>query len=102
MAELKATLIICEHADNFRALKEIEGSDSRYIAGSRETSKAVKIRPANDDLLKKELADLSIIIDDVPTIRKVANKFIKELVTKKDGKLAFDECTYKGLFEIVE
>ncbi len=101
MQAKKASLIICHESNDFRALKEIEGSNSRYFNASNETKSRVNIVPASEELLKSELAKLSIIIDDVPSIKIVAEKFYKELVTIKGGRLAWDEDTHKGFFEIV-
>lgn len=96
-----ATLIICGNANNFRALKEMEGSGSRYIPGSKEKSSRVKVIKASDETIKAELASIDIIIDDLATVRKVAQKFHSEIVSRDGGKIAWDEDTHLGFFEIV-
>lgn len=96
-----ATLIICEHKNNFRALKEMEGSGSKYIPGSKEKSSRVKVIKASDESIKAELASINVIIEDPDTIRKVAEKFYSEIVSRDGGKIAWDEDTHLGFFEIV-
>lgn len=102
MERRKAKLIICHHASDFRALKEIEGSNGRYIPSHTESVKDVIITQAASSLLKRELADIGIIIDDFPSIDRVAEKFAKELCCRPGGKLALDQDFGLGLCEILE
>jgi len=80
----------------------LEGSGFDYESDSkgRETVSPVEISPASDDLLKKELSKLSIIIDDIQTISKVADKFWRELAESREGKLGWAEHE-KKFFEII-
>lgn len=97
---LKASLIVCHHSNDFRALKEMEGTTDRYIPGSRETMSSVVIKKASGELLQQELALLEINIEDIPTAQKVAEKFKDELSSRPGGKIARDEGA--GIFyEIV-
>ena len=93
---LTASLIVCHHSNGFRALKEIEGTNKTYYAGSQETKISVKIRKASPGLLKEELSALGVKIEDLPTIEMVAPKFSDELVTRPSGKIAKDQST--GVF----
>ncbi len=96
-----ATLIVCHHSDNARVLKEMEGSGSRYFPAVGETSNRVEIIPATMELLQKELAELGLIIEDLPTIEKVAKKFRHELISRPGGSLAADGDTNSGLYEVI-
>lgn len=102
MERRKAKLIICHHASDLRVLQEIEGSNSRYIPAPSETAKEVFITQAASALLKRELAVIGIIIDDWPSVDRVAEKFAKELCSRRDGKLALDQDFGLGLCEILE
>ncbi|MFA5163286.1 MAG: hypothetical protein WC441_02030 [Patescibacteria group bacterium] len=102
MEKRKAKLVICHHVSDFRALKEIEGSNGRYIPAHTESTKNVFITQASSSLLKKELAAIGIIIDDWPSVDRVAEKFAKELCCRRDGKLALDQDFGLGLCEILE
>ncbi|HUC88974.1 MAG TPA: hypothetical protein VMR49_03000 [Candidatus Paceibacterota bacterium] len=105
--ETKKALLVTEiYRFNQRSLYEMEGTrDGRFYSNgvSGLIIQSVRVRPATNELLKSELVRLGIIIDDIPTIKKVANRFISDLSTMKEGKLAY----YYGdpdnrLLEIVE
>jgi len=96
-----ASLIVLHHDHDSRVLKEMEGSDSSYYAGSRETKTKVKVIPATDYLLRNELEHIGLVIADLPTVRKVAQKFSSELIQRPGGSLAWDQVTNQGFFEIL-
>lgn len=101
---VKATLIISHHENDYRSLKEMEGSGSTYYKGPGESCKEVYVVLATCETLKTELAKLKIMIDDCETVKIVAEKFHEELVTMKDGKLAWNDFSIghpQGLYEIV-
>lgn len=102
MSEVKtAKLITLHHSSDVRILKEIEGSNCLYYCGPNESSRSVSIRQATIALLKEELGHMGIVIEDVPTIQRVANKFSTELAKKLGGKLAIDYDFGLGLCEIL-
>ncbi len=96
-----ASLIVCHHSNDFRALKEIEGMGNSYLCAVNETRSRVVIREATGELIRNELELLGIMTPDVPTAQKIAKDFIDLLATRPGGKLARD--SYQGIFyEIVE
>lgn len=101
MEPKNASLIVCHKKGDCRVLQNMEGSRSQYFSSSRETEYSVKVVPASDELLRREVSKLGLVIDHMPTIKIVAEKFYSELISIKGGKLAWDEDTNKGFFEIV-
>lgn len=97
----KAMLVTLHHNGHQRVLMEIQGSDIKYIPGGQESSRSVVIRQARISVLKEELKEMGLIIDDVSTIQRVAEKFSKELTCKMGGKLAVDYNFGLGLCEII-
>lgn len=89
---------------NERQLWEMEGTkDGRLSTNNKNLiTQLVRVRPASIELLKKELSELGLIIEDKPTIKRVANRY-SELYSRKNGKLAvyYKDKKYK-LWEIVE
>jgi len=99
MEKKSAILVIKE---NFRLLREIEGSDQKYIPLRNESSARVIITQASTQTLKQELALIGLKIEDETTIEKVAKKFSLELAKSMGGKLALDDKFGLGLCEIIE
>ncbi|NVN97273.1 hypothetical protein HXX01_03535 [Candidatus Nomurabacteria bacterium] len=74
--ELRNALLVTDKGRwNERNLYEMEGTNAgRFYANGVKglIIQSVKVRPATDELIKNELAKLGIIIEDIPTIKKVA------------------------------
>jgi len=102
MKTQQASLIILHHKHNCRILKEMEGSIATYSCGPQETKIWVQVIPATDHLLQNSLQQIGIIIEDMPSVRKVAQKFSSELIQIEGGSLAWDQDTHKGFFEIIK
>ena len=101
MERKKAKLITLHHNGDARILENIEGSNSRYMPGRGESDRPVVITQASTNVLKEELLKIGLVIEDQPTIDKVARKFAMELVKIQDGKLALDNNFGLGLCEII-
>lgn len=101
MKKKKAKLIILHHSGDARILKEVAGSGQHYQLGSEESKYSVVVTQASVESLKKELLQLGLVIDDIPTIKKVAEKFAAELIRRPNGKLAMDNSFGLGLCEII-
>jgi hypothetical protein len=105
--ELKKALMVTEPMRfNTRSLYEMEGTnDGKLYSNDNSLIMCfVRVRPATDELLKSELAKLGIIIEDIPTIKKVAEKFPTELSGMENGKIAsyFSYSCKNKFWEIVE
>ncbi|MEI6528934.1 MAG: hypothetical protein WCN88_00825 [Candidatus Falkowbacteria bacterium] len=102
MERKRAKLVILHGKGDARLLREIEGSNSRYQSSGNESTRRVVITQASTALIRRELSEIGLIIQDVATIEKVAKKFDIELVKKPGGKLALDDTFGLGLCEILE
>lgn len=101
--QIEAHVIICHHSNNARILKCFKDSSDQYFCRPNETRKRVIVEKATIETLKEELLNLSIIIEDEKSIKIVANKFSDEMITRKNGKIAYSsEAYHQGLWKIVK
>lgn len=96
-----ATLVICNHDNGARWLKEIEGYGDRYISDGRtEKTKKVLIKPATDELLMEEIHKLGFIVDlEIISVRDATEILLKQLITIKDGRLAYSAGRDQGFYQ---
>ncbi len=97
-----AKLVILHHTGDARMLREIEGSNSTYPVSARESARPCVITQARQELLKQELREIGVVVEDPGTIDKVARKFAIDLAKKPGGKLAYDDQFGLGLCEVIE
>ncbi|HLP86251.1 MAG TPA: hypothetical protein VK153_00005 [Candidatus Paceibacterota bacterium] len=101
----EALLMTQKNVFNQRSLHEMEGTRDRRMWSNDPNTifHSVKVRLASDELIKSELLKLGLVIEDMPTILKVAGRFWQDLCSIEEGKLAvyWNGSSWK-LWEIVE
>ena len=85
----EAQMITLHKYDNARQIMIVGSNEGTYNPGPFQTKSHVRIIPASDNLLKKELENLSISVGDVISTEIVSKKFHRELASIKGGRLAY-------------